>query len=107
TSMTTATNAGPSSIAGAGLQDHLPRTFTGLTCTATQSGGATGFTSRGSGDVSQTLAMPSGSHITYRATGTISASATSSISNTATVSVPTGVIDPNTANNTATDTDTL
>ena len=101
------TNAGPSNIAGAVIQDHFPSTFTGVTFTATQSGGATGFTSRGSGDVSQTVAMPSGSHITYKATGTISASATSSISNTATVSVPTGVIDPNTANNIATDTDTL
>ena len=101
------TNAGPSNIAGAVIQDHFPSTFTGVTFTATQSGGATGFTSRGSGDVSQTVAMPSGSHITYKATGTISASATSSISNTATVSVPTGVIDPNTANNIATDTDAL
>jgi uncharacterized repeat protein (TIGR01451 family) len=101
------TNVGPSNIAGAVIQDHFPNTFTGITFTATQSGGATGFTSSGSGDVSQTVAMPSGSHITYKATGTISASATSSISNTATVSVPTRVIDPNTANNTATDTDTL
>jgi uncharacterized repeat protein (TIGR01451 family) len=101
------TNVGPSNIAGAVIQDHFPSTFTGITFTATQSGGATGFTSSGSGDVSQTVAMPSGSHITYKATGTISASATSSISNTATVSVPTRVIDPNTANNTATDTDTL
>ena len=101
------TNVGPSNIAGAVIQDHFPSTFTGVTFTATQSGGATGFTSSGSGDVSQTVAMPSGSHITYKATGTISASATSSISNTATVSIPTGVIDPNTANNTATDTDTL
>jgi len=107
TYMIIVTNAGPSNIAGAVIQDHFPSTFTGVTFTATQSGGATGFTSRGSGDVSQTVAMPSGSHITYKATGTISASATSSISNTATVSVPTGVIDPNTANNTATDTDTL
>ena len=101
------TNVGPSNIAGAVIQDHFPSTFTGVTFTATQSGGATGFTSSGSGDVAQTVAMPSGSHITYKATGTISASATSSISNTATVSIPTEVIDPNTANNTATDTDTL
>ena len=101
------TNVGPSNIAGAVIQDRFPSTFTGVTFTATQSGGATGFTSSGSGDVAQTVAMPAGSKITYKATGTISASATSSISNTATVSIPTGVIDPNTANNTATDTDTL
>src|SRR5438132_3919005 len=101
------TNVGPSNIAGAVIQDHFPSTFTGVTFTATQSGGATGCTRSGSGDVAQTVAMPSGSHITYKATGTISASATSSISNTATVSIPTEVIDPNTANNPATDTDAL
>jgi uncharacterized repeat protein (TIGR01451 family) len=101
------TNVGPSNIAGAVIQDHFPSTFTGVTFTATQAGGVTGFTSSGSGDVAQTVAMPSGSHITYKATGTISASATSSISDTATVSIPTGVIDPNTGDNTATDTDTL
>ena len=101
------TNAGPSNIAGAVIQDHFPSTFTGVTFTATQGGGATGFASSGNGDVDQTVAMPSGSHITYKATGTISASATSSISNTATVSIPTGVIDPNIGNNTATDMDTL
>src|SRR2546423_1233623 len=97
---------GPCEIAGSVIQDDFPSTFTGVTFTATQGGGATGFTS-GSGDVAQTVAMPSGSHITYKATGTISASATGSISNTATVSIPTEVIDPNTGNNTATDTDTL
>jgi uncharacterized repeat protein (TIGR01451 family) len=101
------TNGGPSNIAGAVIQDHFPSTFTGVTFTATQGGGVTGFRSSGSGDVAQTVAMPSGSHITYKATGTISASATSSISDTATVSIPTGVIDPNSANNTATDTDAL
>jgi hypothetical protein len=51
--------------------------------------------------------MPPASTITYKATGTISASATGSISDTATVTAPTGVLDPNTANNSATDTDTL
>ena len=101
------TNGGPSNVAGTVIQDHFPSTFTGVTFTATQGGGVTGFTSSGSGDVVQTVAMPSGSHITYKATGTISALATSSISNTAAVSIPAEVIDPNTANNTATDTDTL
>src|SRR5207244_6008996 len=92
TYMIIVTNAGPSNIAGAVIQDHFPSTFTGVTFTATQSGGATGFTSRGSGDVSQTVAMPSASHITYKATGTISPTPTSTISNTATVSFPSRVI---------------
>jgi uncharacterized repeat protein (TIGR01451 family) len=101
------TNVGPSNIAGAVINDSFPSTFTGVTYTATQTGGASGFTVAGSGDIHNTVAMPAGSKITYKANGTISASATGSISNTATVTSPTGVPDPNTANNNATDMDAL
>jgi uncharacterized repeat protein (TIGR01451 family) len=101
------TNLGPSDAAGVVIQDTFPATFTGVAFTATQTGGVTGFAASGSGDVAQTVAMPSGSRITYKASGTISASATGSLSNTATVTAPTGVLDPNSANNSATDTDTL
>ena len=101
------TNAGPSKVTGAVVKDTFPSTFTGVTYTATQSGGASGFTASGSGNISNTITMPPASKITYKATGTISASATGSISNTATVTPPSGVTDPNTANNSATDTDTL
>src|SRR5207237_4638123 len=103
----TITNAGPSNATGAVIHDMFPATFTGVTFTATQTGGATGFSANGRGNINDTVNMPAASKITYRATGTISASATASISNTATVTSPNGVTDPNTVNNTATDTDTL
>lgn len=101
------TNTGPSNVSGAVIKDTFPSTFTGVTYTATQSGGASGFTASGSGNISNTVTMPTGSKITYKATGTISASATGSISDTATVTAPSGTTDSNTANNSATDTDTL
>jgi uncharacterized repeat protein (TIGR01451 family) len=101
------TNGGPSNVSGAVINDGFPNTFTGVSYTATQSGGASGFSVTGSGDIHDTVAMPAGSKITYKATGTISASATGSIADTATVSPPSGVTDPNLANNSATDTDTL
>jgi uncharacterized repeat protein (TIGR01451 family) len=101
------TNVGPSKVTGAVIHDTFPGTFTGVTYTATQSGGASGFTVSGSGNISDTVTMPPASTITYKATGMISASATGSISNTATVTAPAGVLDPNTANNSATATDTL
>jgi CSLREA domain-containing protein/uncharacterized repeat protein (TIGR01451 family) len=100
-------NAGPSKLVGAVVHDAFPSTFTGVTYTATQSGAASGFSASGSGNINNTVTMPPASTITYKATGTISASASGSISNTATVTAPTGVTDPNTANNSATDTDTL
>jgi uncharacterized repeat protein (TIGR01451 family) len=102
-----ATNMGPSNVAGAVISDSFPSTFNGVTYTATQTGGASGFTSSGSGNINNTVTMPAGSKITYKATGTISASTSGSISNTATVTAPSGVTDPIPSNNTATDTDTL
>ena len=101
------TNAGPSKVIGAAIHDSFPSTFTSVTYNATQSGGASGFSASGSGNINNTVTMPPASKITYKATGTISASATGSISDTATVTAPSGVTDPNTANNSASDTDTL
>ena len=101
------TNAGSSDVAGAVIGDTFPTIFTGVTFTASQTGGATGFTSAGSGDITDTVTMPANSKITYKASGTIAGSASGSISDTVTVTSPNNVPDPNTANNTATDTDSL
>jgi uncharacterized repeat protein (TIGR01451 family) len=100
-------NNGPSDVTGASVTDTFPATFTGVTFTATQTGGASGFTTPGSGNISQTVNIPSGASITYTATGTISPSATGSLVNTASVSAPSGATDPTPSNNSATDTDTL
>src|SRR5205823_4891585 len=101
-------NAGPSGVSGAVVSDNFPAIFTGVTYTATQIGGASGFTASGSGNISDTVTMPAGSVITYIATGTISPSApTGTLAKRATVTAPSGVTDPNLNNNSATDTDTL
>ena len=89
------------------IKDNFPSTFTGVTYTATQIGGAFGFSATGTGNINDAVTMPSGSKITYKATGTISSSASGSISDTASVNAPSGVTDSNLANNSATDTDTL
>ncbi len=101
------TNAGPSNVTGATVADPFPAVLSGISYTAVQTGGATGFTASGSGNIADTVNMPSGSTITYTATATISAGATGSLSNTATVTPPAGVTDPNPGNNSATDTDGL
>ena len=51
--------------------------------------------------------MPAGSTITYVVQTTVPLAATGTLSNTATVTAPIGITDPNLANNTATDTDTV
>jgi uncharacterized repeat protein (TIGR01451 family) len=101
------TNLGPNNVTGAVVSDRFPNIFTGVTFTATQSGGVSGFTATGAGNISDTLTMPVGSFVTYRATGRVSPSATGILSNTATVTPPIEVTDPNLANNSATDTDTI
>jgi uncharacterized repeat protein (TIGR01451 family) len=103
----TVTNNGPSDAPGTSVSDTFPGTLTGVTFTSVAAGGATGNTAAGSGNISDTLSMPSGSSVTYTVNATVSAAATGSLSNTATVAASLGVTDPNTANNSATDTDTL
>src|SRR5438874_3726285 len=100
-------NVGPGAVDGASITDVFPTILTNVSYTATQLGGASGFSASGTGDINDTVVMPSGSKITYMAKGKLSSAATGTLSNTAQVAVPGGVTDPNTANNTATDTDTI
>jgi uncharacterized repeat protein (TIGR01451 family) len=101
----TAANAGPGVATGATVMDTFPA---GLTCTWTCVGAGGGTcTAAGSGNINQSVNMPAGGSVIYTASCSIAASATGALSNTATVSAPAGVTDPNLANNAATDTDTL
>jgi uncharacterized repeat protein (TIGR01451 family) len=95
----TASNAGPSDVSGASISDQFPSEFDSVTYTSISSGGATGNTN-GNGDINDTVNMPVGSTITYTATGTLDASATGSVLNTATIDPPQGVNDPDPTNNT-------
>src|SRR5439155_15837323 len=88
------------------VTDVFPPNFTGVTYTATGTGTASGF-SGGSGNINQTVNLPSGTSITYTVTGTVSASATGAIENTATVTAPADVTETNPGNNFSTDIDTL
>ncbi len=99
-------NAGPSAAIGATVVDAVPAEITGATWICVSAGGAT-CTASGSGSINQTVNLPVGGTVTYTLTGTISATAKESLANTATVGVPSGMSDPNPANNSATDGDVL
>ncbi len=87
-----ATNAGTSDVTGATIADPLPDALTGTTYTATATGGATGFTSSGSGSIDDVAVdMPAGSTVTYTVVATVDPAATGTLSNTATVSQTFGV----------------
>ncbi len=102
----TASNAsGPSDAPGSNVSDTFPAA---LTCTWTCVGSSGGTcTASGSGNINDTVNLPKTGNITYTASCTISAAATGSLVNTATVGTGAGVTDPTPGNNSATDTDTL
>ncbi len=101
----TATNAGPDAAMGATVADALPATLTG-TWTCVGAGGGS-CTATGAGSINDTVNLPVGASVTYTVSAAISAAASGSLINTATISAPAGVTDPDPANNSATDTDTL
>jgi uncharacterized repeat protein (TIGR01451 family) len=103
----TVANAGPDAVNPATVTDTFPAACTSVSYTSTAAGGATGNTAGpAAGNINDAaLNLPAGSSVTYTATCTIDPSAAGTLVNTATVSSAT--TDPNPANNTATDTDTL
>lgn len=104
----TVTNLSPTAtITGATVTDTFPGILTNISWTCSSSNGGS-CTADGTGDITDiNVNLPPSSSVTYVATGTVSASATGSLVNSATVTAPVDVIDPDTTNNSAIDTDTL
>jgi uncharacterized repeat protein (TIGR01451 family) len=101
----TASNAGPNPVPAATVADTF---LASLTCTWTCVGAGGGTcTAAGSGTINDTVNLPVGGSATYTASCTIAPGATGTLSNTATVTAPAGFTDPDAANNSATDSDTL
>src|SRR5690606_30425977 len=99
----TASNAGPDAVAPAMVADTFPAVLT-CTWTCVGAGGGT-CAAAGAGNINDAAVLPAGGSVTYTASCAIAASATGTLSNTATVS--SSVTDPTPGNNSATDTDTL
>ena len=103
----TVANSGPTNVTGATVVDTFPTSLTNVSYSSTANGGATGNTESASGNISDTVNLPAGSSIQYVVTATVVDSATGTVSNTATVTAPVGMPEANTANNSATDIDTI
>ena len=99
----TVTNSGPSDDPAARIQDPMG---TGLTCSWTShaTGGASGGGS-GSGVLDETVSMPAGSAVYYTIGCAVDPGADGTLVNTATVTA--SITDPEPADNTATDDDTV
>jgi uncharacterized repeat protein (TIGR01451 family) len=102
----TTTNAGPQAAPGSHVTDTLPATLTGATWTCSASAGSS-CPASGSGNIDTPIDLAVGGIATFTLHATVSSTATGSLTNTASIAVPSGLADPVPVNNTATDTDTL
>jgi uncharacterized repeat protein (TIGR01451 family) len=102
-------NNGPSAVTGASVSDPLPAGVTAATWTATGNtgGGSVSGPSSGSGPLAATVNLPANASVTFSFTVDVNPLLTGTLVNTATVTPPAGLTDPNPGNNTATDTDTI
>lgn len=100
-------NAGPSAATGATVSDAMPAALTNVSWSCTASAGSACGAAGGTGNIGSTVDLASGGSATFTVSGTVAAGASGTLANTATVAAPAGLSDPNGANNTATDTDTI
>jgi uncharacterized repeat protein (TIGR01451 family) len=98
----TITNNGPSTVSSLTLTDSIPAALLNPSFGTPSAGSYDSATGLWSG-----LSLASGATVTLTLSGTINANATGPITNTVTVSAPSGTSDTNAANNNASDTDTI
>lgn len=106
-----ANNPGTADITDATIADVFPAGITGISWTATGSTGTDGFDASGSDaadpiEILDTgITIPAGGSLTYTVTATIDPAATGTIDNV--VTLESSLIDPDTDNNAATDSNTV
>ena len=96
----TVRNNGPTDVTGATISDSLPNALLGPQCVGANRSACT-FSG---GSLSIKVDLPVGSEETYRIEGNLPFQCIGILSNTATISPPSSVVDPDLSNNTATDT---
>ncbi|HSK80958.1 MAG TPA: DUF11 domain-containing protein [Thermoanaerobaculia bacterium] len=100
-----AANAGPSNVTGATVTDTFPAVLQGCTWACTPAGGATCTAGPVAGNLNDVIDLPAGGSATYAVACTLSPAANGTVANTATITAPQGVTDPDSADVTVTDSD--
>jgi uncharacterized repeat protein (TIGR01451 family) len=99
-------NAGPSTANAASFADAVPDFITGVAASCLSATGGAACPSPVSvvGNLVSGLvaALPAGGEITINVVGTVAASTTGTVSNTATVTTPSGTVDPDPSDNSST-----
>ncbi len=102
----TVRNLGPSSVQGATVRDIFPAELEDVEYSCVSIGGAVCNTGTFNGDLVQPVSLTPGSEVVFTAEGQLKPDASGTVVNTATVTVPSGVIELDPSDNTATDADT-
>lgn len=103
----TAANAGPDTAFYAPVADTFPPELSSCTWTCVGNGGASCTPGPMNGDINDLVVLFPGTFVTYTAVCEVDSAATGSVVNTATITSPPGSWDPDTEDQTATDTDSL
>ncbi len=101
------TNGGADIVAGATVTETFPAALTNVSWTCVASAGGSCEAPSGTGNLSETITVANGGTITYTITATLAPDATGTVSTTASVAAPAGVVDPAAGNNSATDLDQI
>lgn len=92
-------NAGPSEVTGAAVDDDFPPQLRDVTWSCSSSAGATCPASDGTGAIHETVDIPTGESLAYRAAGLVEASASGVLVNRASVAAPPDILDTDDSNN--------
>ena len=103
----TVVNAGPSDAVGATVSDVFPPEITSATWTCVASAGSSCTAGPVVGDINDTVTVLAGGNLVYTVVAEIDPAATGNLVNTAVVTPPAGITDPNPGDNQSTDIDSL
>jgi uncharacterized repeat protein (TIGR01451 family) len=101
-------NAGSNTATNAQITDTMPTQLQNVSWTCATTGAATcGGSANSTGNISRLLTVPVGATVTFTVHATVRSNATGTVANTVAVTKGAADIEPNTANNSVTDTDTI
>lgn len=97
-------NNGPSDVTAAKVTDTFPSEISSVVVECSAGSGASCPAGPHNDDIDDLVDIPSGGQVTYTVQATYSNSASGDVTNTARVTAPSGTTDPDTSNNSASDT---
>jgi len=103
----TVANAGPEDAPGVGVVDDLPAALTGVAWTCATGGGGGSCAASGVGDLDESVDLPAGGSVVFTIQATVDPSASGTLADTASASLPAGLHALGPDDDAATDLDVL